>query len=72
MHKIGSAHLECLKKHYAKFEYKGMKRLKLQITISRHSKSVADGWKMDRLDTYFISRPKCISYCVISQTNISS
>ena len=25
MHKIGGAHLQCMKNHLAKFEYKGMK-----------------------------------------------
>ena len=24
MHKIGHAHLQCVKNHYAKFEYKGL------------------------------------------------
>ena len=52
MHKIGGAHLQCVINHYAKFAYKGMKSIELQITQTRHPKSVTvrqteggmDGW----------------------------
>ena len=30
------AHLQCMNNDYAKFEYKGMKLLELQITQTRH------------------------------------
>ena len=40
--KIGGPHLQCVNKHYAKFEYKEWKLLPLQITQTRHPKSVAD------------------------------
>ena len=42
VHKIGGEHLQCVKNHFTKFEYKGLKLLKLQITQGRHPKSVAD------------------------------
>ena len=33
---------QCVNKHYAQFEYKGMKTFKLQITQSRHHLSIKD------------------------------
>ena len=40
VHKIGCAHLQCVKNHQAKFEYKGMKVLEFQITQTRHHLSI--------------------------------
>ena len=44
VHKIGSAHLQCMNNHYAKFEYKGMKTIWItdytSLTPTTHY-----GWK---------------------------
>ena len=37
---IKCAHLECVNNQYVKFEYKGMKTVKLQITQTRHRISI--------------------------------
>ena len=41
--KIGGAHFQCVNNHYAKLNIKKWKLLELQITQTRHPKSVADG-----------------------------
>ena len=42
MHKIEGAHCQCVNNHYAKFEYKGMELLELEITQTRHPLSISD------------------------------
>ena len=43
VHKIEGVHLQCVNNLYAKFEYKGMKTVELQITQIRHPLSILDG-----------------------------
>ena len=43
-------YLQCVNNQYAKFEYKGMKGVELQITQTRHHLSIMDG-KMSKINT---------------------
>ena len=47
MHKIRGAHLQCVNKHYAKFEYKGMNTL----GVSDYTNSAFWMEKMSKLNT---------------------
>ena len=42
---MGGAHLQSVNYHYAKFEYKGLDTVKVQITQTRHPLSISDGNK---------------------------
>ena len=50
MHKIVGAHLQCVKKRYAKLTYRGIYNLELQLTQNRHRQSISEE-KMSNLNT---------------------
>ena len=49
LHKMGGAHLQCVKNHYAKFELNIKELLELQVTQTRHPLSILDA-KMSKLN----------------------